>query len=65
MRVALNPISRFFVRDKRETDTEDKLHEDKGRDGREGPQAQGPLESKKLEKAGRTPFWSPWKATSS
>ena len=36
--VALNPVSRFLVRVKRrETDTEDKLHEDKGRDRRERP----------------------------
>ena len=62
--VALNPISRLLVRVKRrESDTEDKLHEDKGRDGREGPQAQGPLDPQKLEKAGRTPSWSPWRTT--
>ena len=53
--LALNLIRMFLVRDKRrKTDTEDKPHEEEGRDGQEGPQAQGPLEPLKLEKAGRT-----------
>ena len=53
--LALNRIRMFLVRDKRrKTDTEDKPHEEEGRDGQEGPQAQGPLEPLKLEKAGRT-----------
>ena len=54
MWVALNPISRFLVRDKRrETDTEDKLHEDKGRDGREraaSPGTPGAPETRKSRK---------------
>ena len=52
--VALNPISRFLVRDKRRvTDTEDKLHEDEGRDGREGaasPETPGAPETGKSRK---------------
>ena len=62
--MALNPIGRVLARVKRrDTDTEDKLQDDEGRDRREGPQAQGPQEPQKLEKAGRTPSWSPWRTT--
>ena len=60
--LALNRIRMFLVRDKRrKTDTEDKPHEEEGRDGQEGPQAQGLLEPLKLEKAGRTLSWSLWR----
>ena len=60
--VALSLTRTFLVGDKRRgTDTEDKPHEDEGRDGREGPQAQEPLEPLKLEKAGRTLSWSLWR----
>ena len=58
--VALNPIGRFLVRDKRResqaqrtscTKTEAEM-------GGSRPQAQGPLEAPKLEKAERTLSWS-------
>ena len=63
--VALNPVSRFLVREKsRQTQIQRticmmRMAEMGGR----GPQAQGLLELPKLEKAGRTPSWSPWRAT--
>ena len=54
MWVALNLISRFLVSVKRrETDTEDKLHEDEGRDRREGaasPETPGAPETGKSRK---------------
>ena len=56
MWVALNPISRFFVRDKRETDTEDKLHEDKGRDGREGAASPGTPGAPETRKSRKDPI---------
>lgn len=60
--LALNLTRMFLVRDKRrKTDTEDKPHEEEGRDGQEGPQAQGPLEPLKLEKAGKDPILSLWR----
>ena len=60
--VALSLTRMFLVGDKRRgTDTGDKPHEDEGRDRQEGPQAQGPLEPLKLEKAGRTLSWSLWR----
>jgi len=42
-------------------DTEEKPHEDRGRDGGRGPQAQRPLEPPKLVKAGRTLCWNLWR----
>ena len=62
--VALNPISRFLVRDKRrETQTQRTSHMmRKAEMGGRGPQAQALLEPSKLEKAGRTSSWSPWRA---
>ena len=61
---SLHFTSLHFVRDKRrETQTQRTSHimrkaEMRGR----GPQAQGLLEPLKLEKAGRTSSWSPWRA---
>ena len=57
-------ISRFLVRDKRrETQTQRTSHmKMKAKMGRGRVQAQGPLEPQKLEKAGRTLSWGPWRA---
>ena len=57
-------ISRFLVRDKRrETQTQRTSRmKMKAKMGGGGVQAQGPLEPQKLEKAGRTLSWSPWRA---
>ena len=43
------------------TGTEDKLHEDRGRDGREQATSPGTPEAPKLEKAERTLSWRFWR----
>ena len=61
--VALNPIGKFLVRDKRreiQTQRTSCMKTEAEMGGRR-PQAQGPLEPPKLEKAGRTLSWSLWR----
>ena len=61
VRVALNPIDKVLIRDKRgETDTE-KPREDGGSDGRDAAASLGTPGTPRLEKAGRTLSWSLWR----
>ena len=58
--VALNPINRFLVRDKRrEKDTENKLHEGEGRDGREGATSPGTPGVQETGKSRKNPILEP------
>ena len=60
MWVALNPISRFLVSVKRrETDTEDKLHEDEGKDRREGAASPGTPGAPETGKSRKDPVLEP------
>ena len=61
MWVSLNPISSVLIRDKRRETQRTTRMKMKAEMGGRGPQAQRSLEPQKLEKAGRTPSWSPWR----
>ena len=58
--VALNPISRFLVRDKRrETDIENKTYEDEGRHGREEATSPGTPGVPETGKSTKDPILEP------